>query len=152
MPRRGLAESVPAFLPTLAALGLAAWVLAYWTWIALAPRAEPRAAPLAEPVTRLESAYALFGAARRDAGAPATGVAIKLLGVAAATQGRRGYAVVMYEGSDILAVGEGERVAPGIRLAEVHSDRVILERNGARETLGFPEKTRAAEPVPKRSP
>jgi len=35
-------------------------------------------------------------------------------------------------------VREGEDLAPGIRLAEVGTDHVILERGGARETLAWP--------------
>jgi general secretion pathway protein C len=31
-------------------------------------------------------------------------------------------------------------VAPGLRLAEVHVDHVVLERNGVREALAWPEK------------
>ena len=66
----------------------------------------------------------------------------------AASGGRRGYAVVQLEAKQILAVHEGEDVAPGIRLAEVHADHVILERNGVRETLAWPEKKRRS-PAPR---
>ena len=69
-----------------------------------------------------------------------TGIAIKLLGVVAASAGRRGYAVLQLEAKQILAVHEGEDVTPGLRLAEVRPDHVILERGGMRETLAFPEK------------
>jgi general secretion pathway protein C len=72
-----------------------------------------------------------------------TGMAIKLLGVVAASGGRRGYAVVQLEAKQILAVHEGEDVTPGLRLAEVHPDHIILERGGVRETLTWPQQKRA---------
>ncbi len=93
---------------------------------------------------RIESAYDLFGRAQpRQAAAP-TGIAIKLLGVVAAPAQRRGYAVVQLDDKQILAVREGEDVVPGIRLAEVRADHVVLGRNGTRETLAWPEKSNRA--------
>jgi general secretion pathway protein C len=147
LERSSPAQTVAVSLVTLAALVLLGLVLAYWTWAWLAPRPEPRAQAAVEPAGRAESAYALFGSAQRDRNIAApTGIAIKLLGVAAASGGRRGYAVVQLEAKQILAVREGEDIAPGIRLAEVHTDHVILERNGTLETLAWPEKKAAAEP------
>lgn len=134
-------------LVTLAALVLLGVVLAYWTWAWLAPRPEPRAQPLADPVGRVASANSLFESVQRDQNIAApTGIAIKLLGVVAASSGRRGYAVVQIEARQILAVHEGEDIALGIRLAEVHADHVILERNGTRETLTWPEKNTSVKP------
>ena len=43
-----------------------------------------------------------------------------------------------------IAVREGNDVAPGIRLAEVQAGQIVLERNGARETLALPEKSSRA--------
>ncbi len=151
LDRSSLAQTAVVSLVTLAALVLLGLVLAYWTWAWLAPRPEPRAQATAEPGGRVESAYGLFGSVQRDRNiAVPTGIAIKLLGVVAASGGRRGYAVVQLEARQILAVREGEDVAPGIRLAEVHTDHVILERNGTRETLAWPEKKTSAEsPTPR---
>jgi general secretion pathway protein C len=72
---------------------------------------------------------------------------MKLLGVAAASGKTRGYAVVQMEPRNILAVREGDEVAPGIRLAEVRTDHVILERNGVRETLAWPEPGTRGQPA-----
>lgn len=47
------------------------------------------------------------------------------------------------EPGKILSVQEGEDVAPGIRLAEVAADHVILERAGIRETLAWTVKVPA---------
>ncbi len=132
--------------PTLAAVVLLAAVLAYWAWMVFAPAPHAPGPSIGEERTRLQDAYGLFGVPRGGADAPAaTGVAVKLLGVAAAQGGQRGYAVVLYEGNRILAVPEGEELAPGVKVAEVRPDRVILERNGAKETLEFPQKTASAQ-------
>lgn len=148
LDRSGLAQTAVVSLATLAALVLLGVVLAYWTWVWFAPRPEPRAQPLADPVGRVASANLLFGAVQRNQNIAApTGIAIKLLGVVAASGRRRGYAVVQLEARQILAVHEGEDIAPGIRLAEVHADHVILERNGTRETLTWPEKKTVVPPL-----
>jgi general secretion pathway protein C len=144
--RSSLALKAAAPLATLAALGLFGVVLAYWTWTWLAPRPEARVQSAAETVGGMASARVLFGALQRDSRSAApTGIAIKLLGVVAATRGRRGYAVLQLEGREILAVAEGEDIAPGVRLAEVHPDRILLLKNGTRESLAWPQKKTAAE-------
>jgi general secretion pathway protein C len=120
-------------------------VLAYWTWIWFAPRAEPRAEVAVVESGSLGAAGLVFGRVDRNRNAAApTGIAIRLLGVVAASGGRRGYAVVQLEAKQILAVLEGEDVTPGLRLAEVHPDHVILDRGGVRETLAWPVKKGSA--------
>lgn len=145
--RSSLAQTTVVSLVTLAALALLGWVLAYWTWALLAPRPEPRAQPIAVPGAGAGPAQGLFGNLQRGPNIAPTGIAIKLLGVVAAGGGRRGHAVVQLEARQILAVREGEDIVPGIRLAEVHADHVILERNGVRESLAWPQKVAAAEPA-----
>jgi general secretion pathway protein C len=143
--RSGLAQTVLVSLLTLAALALFGLVLAYWTWVWFAPRAEPRAEAAAGEAGNLASAGRVFGRVERNNNsASPTGIAIKLLGVVAASGGRRGYAVVQLDAKQILAVHEGEDVTPGVRLAEVLPDHVILERGGVRETLAWPEKRATA--------
>jgi general secretion pathway protein C len=147
--RADLAQSALVMSVTLAALILFSTVLAYWTWVWLAPRPASRARAV-EVQPRVDAAYGLFGGRQgsRNALAP-TGLAIKLLGVAAASGGKSGYAVVQLEANKILAAREGTDIAPGIRLAEVQAAQIILERNGVRETLALPDKTgRAREPGP----
>lgn len=133
---------------TLVAVALLGAVLAYWTWVWFAPRAVPRLETSAVQSGSVAAAGAIFGSVpRAQAAAAPTGIAIKLLGVVAASGGRRGYAVVQLEAKQILAVHEGEDIAPGIRLAEVHPDHVILERNGLRETLAWPVRPSIAAPA-----
>ena len=131
---------------TLAALVLLGMVLAYWTWTWLAPPSESRAQLAEQTSGRVEDAHGLFGYAKRNGNIAApTGIAIKLIGVIAATGGRWGYAMVQLEAKGSLAVREGDDISPGIRLAEVASDHVILERGGIRETLAWPEKIPSTE-------
>ena len=142
------AQTAVVSLLTLIAVALLGLVLAYWTWAWIAPNAEPRVEAAAAQSGGIASAGAMFGKLpHNQKGAAPTGIAIKLLGVVAASGGRRGNAVVQLEGKQILAVHEGEDVAPGIRLAGVEPDHVILERGGVRETLAWPEKRSAATAV-----
>lgn len=129
---------------TLVAVVLLGFVLAYWTWVWLAPRTVPRQEIAADPASSVATANTLFGTAMSNRAQP-TGLAIKLQGVVAEPggKGKKGYAVVQLDGKQTLAVHEGEDIARGVRLAEVHPDHVILERNGIRETLALPEKKSA---------
>jgi general secretion pathway protein C len=128
-----------AFLSTLAALALLATVLAYWSWAVLAPQPAPRA-PAAEAVAaNAGAAAALFGSAPQGRGA-VSGGPVRLLGVVAASSGAHGHAVLRLDAKRTVAVLEGAEIEPGLRLAEVHVDHIVLERNGARETLAWPEK------------
>jgi general secretion pathway protein C len=121
-------------LVTFAALALLGLVLAYWTWAWLAPRPEPRAQS-AVTGGQVEAAYGLFGSARRDNSAAPTGTSVGLLGVVAASGSQSSYAVLRLDAKRSVAVREGGEIEPGVRLAEVHADHVVLERSGARETL-----------------
>jgi general secretion pathway protein C len=145
LDRSNFAQTAMVALVTVAALASLGLVTAYWTWAWLAPRPEPRAQAALDPGGGA-SAGVLFGNVQRDRNSAApTGIAIRLLGSVAATGGRRGYALVQLEPRQILAVREGEDVAPGLRLAEVGADHVILERGGIREMLAWPEKNTATE-------
>jgi len=150
--RTELPQASLVFISTLAALALLAWALAYWSWIWWLPRPETRGDALPTPTASVSSAAGLFGVVQRTAGAaPATGIALKLQGVVAATAvtgGERGYAIVQLDAKKVVAVHEGEEVVPGVSLAEVHTDHVILERGGLRETLAWPPKSAATPPAP----
>jgi len=122
-----------------AALALLAVVLGYWTWVGLAPAAAARAPAAPESVSSVASTAGLFGTATAGAGAAASG-SIRLIGVVAAWGERRGHAVLRLDGKTSVAVLQGEDIEPGLRLAEVHVDHVVIERNGAREVLAWPEK------------
>ena len=137
--RPDLTRTAIVYAVTLAALLLLGVVLAYWTWVGFAPRAESRLRPAQESAGRAGMARALFGSSPRNGAATAVaGSSIKLLGIAAASGGRPGYAIVQLEARHSTTVREGDDIAPGIRLAEVRPDHVVLDRNGARETVAWP--------------
>ncbi len=135
------AQSALVSAVTLATLILVCAVLAYWTWIWIAPRAAPHARVIDESMPRIDAAYALFGGTQRNASiATPTAPAIKVLGVVAATGGKSGYAILQLDTNKVFAVREGTDIAPGVRLEQVLSGQIIVERNGLRETLPLPEK------------
>ena len=129
-----------ALLSSLGALALLGVVLAYWSWAVLAPRPMARAPAAMAKAGNASAAAALFGSAAQGRGTASAGP-IRLLGVVADAGGQRGYAVLRLDAKRTVAVTEGAEVEAGLRLAEVHADHVVLERNGARETLAWPEKT-----------
>ena len=132
-----------ASLATLSALVLLGAVLAYWSWAWLAPAAAPRAPAAVEVEGRPSSAGGLFGSVKHGPGAAAAASnAVRLMGIVAASGGRPGHAVLRLDAKKTVAVLQGEDVEPGLRLAEVHTDHIVLERNGARETIAWPEKSR----------
>jgi len=139
-------QTLMVSLATFASLLLFGFLMAHWTWIWFAPRSELAAPPLLQTTGRISDAYQLFGNAQQNsagialAGQASTTSAIRLLGIVAASEGHNGYAVVQIQAGDILALREGENIAPGIRLAAVASDHLILERSGTRENLTWPEK------------
>lgn len=145
--RLNFAHKAAVFLPLFVATCLLGVVLAYWTWAWVAPRPRPVTTTATEAAVPLEAAGALFGSSGREAGVPApTGLAIKLLGVVAASGGRVGYALLQLDGREVLPVHEGAEIAPGIRVAEVHADRIVLDRSGAREMLTWPSTGKPPTP------
>src|SRR5712671_3255566 len=126
-----------ASVANLAAAALLGVVLAYWSWAWLAPPAAARAPAAAELSGGTSSAGTLFGTASEAVAASSN---VRLMGVLAASSGRRGQAVMRLDAKQSVAILEGEEVEPGLRLAEVHVDHIVLERNGARETITWPSK------------
>jgi general secretion pathway protein C len=128
-----------ASVANFAALALLGVVLAYWTWVWLAPAAAARAPAAPDTASSASSAGGLFGSAKQGPAAAAAG-SIRLVGVVAASGERRGYAVLRLDAKKTVAVLQGEDIEPGLRLAEIHVDHIVLERGGVRETLAWPEK------------
>ncbi len=148
--RSSFAQTAIVSLATLAALAILGLVLAYWIGAWFAARPDPVTRGPAEVGVTVALASDVFGIAQREqnVAAPA-GISIKLLGVVAASAGKRGYAVMQLDAKEILAVLEGEDIALGVRLTEVHPNHIILERNGLRETLAWPGKSSSTDsPLP----
>jgi general secretion pathway protein C len=114
-------------------------VLAYWSWAWWAPAPLPQVTPIAEPASRLAMAGKLFGQLPGDARPDApTGLAVKLLGVMAAEPEGTGYALLQLDAKKTQVVRAGGYLTPGIRVEKVFPQQVVLQRNGARETLVWP--------------
>lgn len=129
------------FVSLLNALALAclAAVLAYWTWRGMVPAPGPSTGPTPTAAAGGGRAGNLFGTvAANPIDAVTTAVGIRLLGVVAAADGYAGYAVLQMDGRPIVAARAGSELAPGLRLAEVHPRKVVLERLGVRESLVLP--------------
>ena len=146
LERSSRAQTTVVSAATFGALVLLGLVLAYCTWTWFAPRPEPRAQAAAQTSGGVQAAYGLFGSVERDSVAP-TANAVKLLGVVAASGARSGYAVMRIDAKQTVVMREGEEIEPGVRLAEVYADHVVLVRKGARESLAWPQKNTAAESV-----
>jgi len=141
LDRLNLAQTVIISVVTVTAAVMLGLVLAYWTWVWLGPSVEPSVPAAMEISSRLDSARIFFEPAQSDrADLATTGVAVKLFGLVASPRVRRGYAVMQLEGREVQVVSEGNDVFPGLRLAEVHPDHVVLERGGIREVLAWSEK------------
>ncbi len=128
-PRR---QSLFASLVTMALVIALGWVLARWTWALLAPSSSGIAA--AAPATGLDRAAlaSLFGGTVMAGDAPAGGPpgGLRLKGVVAATKSDSGSAIFNAGGKD-FAVRAGEEIRPGVKLAGVLNDHVLVERAGA---------------------
>lgn len=129
----------------LALVALLAVMLAYWTWALAAPSRS--AAPWRDSVEAapaLDVPAGLFAGTHRAAPRRDSAGGVRLLGVVSPQSGHGGRAVLRLEPGGARAARAGETVAPGIVLKEVHSDHVVVERNGALERLKI--ERRAATP------
>ncbi|MDX1608955.1 MAG: type II secretion system protein GspC [Halofilum sp. (in: g-proteobacteria)] len=138
-----------------------AWTAATLTWrllpgpASVPDRSIPAAGPAAagEPERTDVAALHLFGQA--PAGdttasrpvpteAPETRLNLKLTGVFAAGGGD-GIAIIVAGNAEQAVYGVGDRVAGAARIDGIYADRVLLERNGALETLRLSEDGVATE-------
>lgn len=128
----------------VACAALAVWLLLRLVWLLL-PRQDampsaPRGAPAAAPATPGSIAgWHLFGQTplRPGGAGAASTLDLILRGTLAGQRADDGYAVIAGAGGE-RTFRVGEEVLPGVRLAAVHPDRVVLDRGGATETLLLP--------------
>lgn len=144
--RPDVAQASVATLAMLIALGLLGWVLAYWTWAWFSPQTEARVDSAVVSSGRPEVAYELFGQAQQVAAA--SGDTISLLGVIAEAGKGDSYAILRYADQPVRPVRKGSEVAPGVRLSEVYSNKVVVERGGIAETIALPEKRQGPPAAP----
>ena len=115
-------------------------LLANWFWVLFAPHAVFTAAVPERPAG-LEAGR-LFGVVQSSDPA-SQGVAlpnVQLLGVFAASAGKTGFAVLKLDDKRQVGVAEGEEVASGTRLVEVHADYVLLEHAGIQQKVNLENK------------
>lgn len=107
----------------------------------------------AAPALQLSSIVAahLFGEAHNapaDADAPQTSVQLVLAGVLAVPDPKRGLAIIGATAGAAKLYAVGSAVPGGVNLYAVYPDRVLLDRNGAIESLLLPRKVAAVSPPP----
>ncbi|WP_374467836.1 type II secretion system protein N [Phenylobacterium sp.] len=125
-------------------------------WLLVTPLGPFGEAPRPQPATRAIadlSILASFDPFFRVQGAAAAGQAtgssdaVILYGVRAGSGGR-GSAILAAGGGPQRSYGVGEEVSPGLVLAVVGADHVILSRGGARQRVGFPVPQPGAAVLP----
>jgi general secretion pathway protein C len=136
VPQDSRTTTAFATLSVVALVLLLAWQLAHWTWRFAAPDAGDARAAVAPRAVDLELAARLFGG-DRSASTPQSGslANLKLKGVVAPTPGTTAAAIFARAGGRDLAVFLEGEVQPGVTLAEVHPDHVIVSRGGVRERI-----------------
>ena len=77
-----------------------------------------------------------------------TSLAVKLFGVRVDLAGGRDSAIMSTPDGVQSSFGVGDEIMPGVRLAGVRDDGVVLERNGAREQLFLDQSVPAANATP----
>lgn len=127
----------PGLLGAAVVLGLVlvlAYQLAYWTWVFVSP---PRIAASAPPAAQVDLAAIarMFGAAPPAGSAATSSSGLRLKGVVAPTPGVAASAIFSTGSGRDIAVYVGREVQPGVKLAEVHPDHVLVSRGGASERI-----------------
>jgi general secretion pathway protein C len=143
-----------ARIPRLAAILLAVvlvasvtnWVLTFTSGRVPAEPVRTLPANETEVASRMDTApiARLFGA---SGDAPTN---IRALGVMAEGSTGRGIALIGVEGKPARAVRAGEAIAPGVILAEVRRDGVVVNRSGALQQIRLATKPPAQGLVPVR--
>jgi len=142
---------IAGWLAVLLSGALALWLAVRLVW-ALVPHGAPlpgvpaRSAEAAVPTDSIAK-WHLFGQAPVAAsgrGSPASTLALVLRGTFAGADPQDGVAVISDAGNGERVFRVGQDVVPGVRLASVHADHVVLSRDGREETLRLPRDTRLA--------
>lgn len=138
-------------LLVLALVLVLAYQLAHWTWVFLTPAPSAAAAPESAAVD-LAAVSRLFGATAPPGSAPTSTGGLRLKGVVAPTPGVAASAIFSTGSGRDLAVFVEREVSPGVTLAEVHPDHVVLSRGGLQERLDLDLPRSAASASAPRGP
>ncbi len=154
--RAGIATAGPS-IATLVLVVVIAAQLAALLWRALGSSGTelpvvPIAAGSTAPVVDLAAIVNahLFGIAAQggDPGeAPATSANLTLAGTLAGPDPEQGWAIIGASGQAARVYAAGASLAGGTRLVAIYPDRVILDRNGARESLMLPRLSGGAPAI-----
>lgn len=150
-----LVARLPQLVAVLAAAALAAELATVlWTFIPGARRpTPPPAVPPPPPAANLNALMAahLFGTAAADvangADAPRTNVPLVLAGTLAVRDPKAGLAIIGESAQTGHVYAVGATLPGGVRLHEVYTDRVVLDRGGALESLPLPRTALAGRPA-----
>ncbi len=145
------AELLPQILTVLAAAAIAGQLaLLVWKFVPGARRPPP---PPAVPTRGAPPDLAallrapLFGApataAQSGENAPRTRVALVLAGTLAVRDPKAGLAIIGESAQAARLYAAGSTLPGGVRLHEVYTDRVVLDRDGSLETLPLPRQSTA---------
>lgn len=76
---------------------------------------------------------------------PESRLGFALFGVRTSTQPEAGSAIIEVGAGGQRSFAAGTEIQPGVTLAEVYEDRVVLDRRGAREVIYLTERARARQ-------
>ena len=120
----------------VAALVIAlAWQLAYWTWVFATPAPLASLPAAQEAPADIAIASKLFGGTASPSTASVSTSGLRLKGVVAPTPGVAASAIFATGSGRDASIFVGSEVQPGVKLAEVHPDHVIVARAGVNERI-----------------
>ena len=138
-------DGIAGTLAIVALTLVLAFQLAHWTWVFIAPPEVARTAD-GEAGVDMAAIAKLFGAAP-PASSSASTSGLRLKGVVAPDAGPIASAIFSTGGGKDIAVFVDREITPGVTLAEVKPDHVVVSRNGARERIEL-EAARSAAGAP----
>jgi general secretion pathway protein C len=115
--------------------------LLVWKLLPQNPHAAPPAPALAETAATPGLASQVFGTPPPPETAAATqvsAIALTLVGTLAAKDPTAGLAIVGPTVNDAHVYATQTDIAPGVRLLEVYTDHILIDRGGAKETINLP--------------
>ena len=137
-------RNLPGTLIAVALVLVLAWQLAYWTWTFATPAPVATVPGAREAPVDLSVAAKLFGGTAAQT-SPGVASSLRLKGVVAPTPGVAASAIFGTGGRD-ASIFVGSEVTPGVKLAEVHPDHVVVSRAGVNERVDLEARKAGASP------
>ena len=124
-----------------------AFQLAHWTWVFVAPP-EVATTPEADAGVDMAAIAKLFGAAAPSSATASSTSGLRLKGVVAPDGGPIASAIFSTGSGKDIAIFVDRELSPGVKLAEVKPDHVIVSRAGVRERIDLETRRASASPSP----